>query len=141
VTLQSAFDDTTAPMLLYLVQLGMISGGFFFFLMWLFEPKVIENPGIAVYRHPSSQMVPLPRVSDVPRAIESAELARLAKAEAPATFDNKSKVSRSKTRATVAKKKPRQNPVPPGWYQEPTVAYQSQRGGYRPSTGRYNYWL
>ena len=141
MTLRSAFDDTLAPTLLYLVQLGMISGGFFFFMMWLFEPRVIENSGIAAYRQPSSQMVPLPRVSDLPKAIASAELARLAKAEAPVTSGNKSKVSVSKSRATVARTKPRQKLLPPGWYQEPTVAYQSQRGGYRPSTGRYNYWL
>ena len=62
-------EDLNYPILYYLIKLSLFAGAFFVFLIWLFQPIVIENPGVAAYQPPpGTRLVPLPR------KIDSAEL-------------------------------------------------------------------
>ena len=55
-------EDLNYPMLYYLIKLSLFAGAFFVFLIWLFQPIVIENPGVAAYQPPpGTRLVPLPQ--------------------------------------------------------------------------------
>jgi hypothetical protein len=52
-------DDLNHAILYCLIKLSIVAGLFFTVLIWLFQPIVIENPGIAVY-HSSGYAGPVP---------------------------------------------------------------------------------
>src|SRR5436190_13384076 len=77
-------DDFTYPLLYILIKLSLIAAGFFAFLFWLYQPIIIENPGVAAYQPPpGTRLVPLPRKMDSPELFEitSAESPMVASVE------------------------------------------------------------
>src|SRR5712671_7982128 len=68
-------DDLNYPILYYLIKLLVFAGAFFAFLIWLFQPIIIENPGVAAYHPPPgtrlvplSRNIPAPQVAEIPTA-------------------------------------------------------------------------
>ena len=122
-------EDLNYPMLYYLIKLSLFAGAFFVFLIWLFQPIVIENPGVAAYQPPpGTRLVPLPR------KIDSAELTEILPtrnlAVAPQEANASSEIAAKNRTRHVAKPKPLRRTVPTFWYGERAYAYDRQfRGG------------
>ena len=141
MSFQRSFADPNFPLALCLINLSLFAAAFFAFLGWLYQPNVIENPGIAAYRQPpGTRLVPLPRKMDAPELVEIPEAVRHT---ASLAYDNNSRDTvDQKDRPRVSKPKPRQKIVTPSSYGETAFAYQRQRTGFRElSGGRYNSWF
>jgi len=134
----------------WLINLSLIAGTFFAFLIWLFQPIVLENPGLSAYQPPpATRLVPLLGKMDRTELTEISSARNLAVAP---PHDNWSrdlvamksdarvaKVKKSGTRVT--KIKPLQRIIPPSWYGEHAFAYERQRTDFRASSDRYRSWF
>jgi hypothetical protein len=123
-------DDLNYPILYCLIKLSLFTGAFFAFLIWLFQPTIIENPGVAAYQPPpGTRLVPLPR------KVVSAEIAEILPARnlavAPQSENLSKDLAAKKSSTRVAKPKPLRTIVPPSWYREQAFAYDRQRADFR----------
>src|SRR6267142_2385234 len=123
-------DDWTYPVMYSLIKLWLFAAGFFVFLFWLYQPNVIENPGVAAYQPPpETRLVPLPRKMEAP------EIIQIPSADSPmvASVDNNKPrdpiIKKNSTR--VAKAKSRQKVVPSYWNAERLIANERQRMSFR----------
>ncbi len=134
-------DDWTYPVMYILIKMSLFAAAFFVFLFWLYQPNVIENPGLAAYQSPpATRLVPLPRKMEAP------EIFQIPPADSPvvASVDNNKPkdpfIKKNSTR--VAKAKPRQKAVPSYWYAERRIANERQRMSFREWNGsRSNSWF
>src|SRR5712672_1584368 len=149
-------DHSNSMIMYWLINLSLIAGTFFAFLLWLFQPLVLENPGLSAYQPP-----PATRLVHLPGKMDRTELTEISSARNLAVappHDNSSRqlvvrksdarVAKAKKSGTrVAKIKPLQKIVPPSWYGERTFAYERQRTderqhtGFRASSDRYRSWF
>ena len=122
-----------------LITLSLFAGGFFGFLIWLFQPIIIENPGVAAYHPPpGTRLVPVPRNIAAPQVVEIPTARNLA---AFSPVDNASKdVAVKKSSTRVAKLRPIPKIIPP-WYAERAFAYERPRTDFRGSGGRSRSWF
>jgi len=91
-------DDLNYPIMYCLITLSLFAGGFFGFLIWLFQPVIIENPGVAAYQPPpGTRLVPLPRNMGT---LEVAEIPTARNLAAVSPVDNTSKELAVKKRST-----------------------------------------
>ena len=135
-------DDWTYPVMYSLIKLSLFAAAFFVFLIWLYQPNVIENPGVAAYQPPpGTRLVPLPRKMEAP------EIIQIPSADNPtvASVDNNNRPSDpiiKKNSTRVAKAKSRQKVVPSYWYAERLIANERQRMSFREWNGsRRNSWF
>src|SRR6266478_9507515 len=83
-------DDWTYLVMYTLIKLSLFAAAFFVFLFWLYQPNVIENPGVAAYQPPpATRLVPLPRKMEAP------EIFQIPPADSPvvASVDNNNRPS------------------------------------------------
>ena len=110
MSFKTQVDDWTYPVMYSLIKLSLSAAVFFAFLFWLYQPRVLENFGVAAFQSPpGTRLVPAPRKMDSPEIFEIVSTeARVAMVDGNRSADaiiNKS-VSR------VGKPKPRQKAVP-----------------------------
>ena len=142
-------DDWTYPVMNVLIKLSLFAALFFGFLFWLYQPNVIENPGVAAYEPPpGTRLVPLPRKMDAPEILQislpdNQTFASAADSRTVAPVSNRSSAPViKKNRARVANANPRQKAVPSYWYAERSFAYERQRLSFRGWNGyRRNSWF
>jgi len=133
-------DHKNYLILYCLIKLSFAAAVFFAFLIWLFHPIVLENPGIAAYQPPpGTRLVPLPRKIDALEITEVPPARNLAAAPQQETASGAIPAKKSSTR--VAKLKPVRKIVPPSWYAERAFAYERGRPGYRGSADRHRFWF
>ena len=132
-------DDLNYPIMYCLITLSLFAGGFFGFLIWLFQPVIIENPGVAAYQPPpGTRLVPLPRNMGT---LEVAEIPTARNLAAVSPVDNTSKELAVKKRSTrVAKLRPIHKIIP-RWYAERAFAYERPRTDFRGSGGLDRSWF
>ena len=137
MSFETHVGDLPHLLMYMLIKLSLFAAAFFAFLFWLFQPIVIENPGVAAYQPPpGTRLVPLPRKMDSPEVFEihSAESPMVASVE-----DTKSKDSIIKKNNTrVVKPKQRQKTFPSYWYGERVIANARHRDW---NGSRHNYWF
>src|SRR5882724_6611647 len=128
MTSMTEVDDLNYPIMYYLVKLSLFACTFFAFLIWLFQPIIIENPGVAAYQPPpGTRLVPLPRKIDsaLTEILPTRNLA-----VAPQEANASSEIAAKNRIRHVAKPKPLRRTVPTYWYGERAYAYDRQfRGG------------
>jgi hypothetical protein len=135
-------DDWTYLVMYTLIKLSLFAASFFVFLVWLYQPNVIENPGVGAYQPP-----PGTRLVPVPRKIEAREIIQIPSADnlAVASVDNNNRSSDSiinKNNTHVAKAKPRQKAIPSYLYGERLAANARQHMSFREWIGsRRNSWF
>jgi len=135
MSFKTQVNDWTYPVMYSLIKLSLFAAAFFTFLFWLYQPNVLENPGVAAFQPPpGTRLVPAPRKMDLPEILEiaSAESRMGASVEANRSSD----AIRKKTILRVGKLKPRQKVVP--LYRERVFANDRNRGW---NGSRYNSWF
>ena len=139
MTSMTEVDDLNYPIMYCLVTLSLFAGTFFAFLIWLFQPIIIENPGVAAYQPPpGTRLVPLPRHMGAPEVAEIPTARDLAVVPPDDNTSRGLAVKKSSTR--VAKLRPPQKIVP-RWYAERAFAYERRRTDFRGSGGRDRFWF
>jgi hypothetical protein len=130
-------DDCTFLVMFIMIKLSLFAAGFFVFLFWLYQPNIIENPGVAAYQPPpATRLVSLPRKMEAPEIIPSADSPVFASVDNDRPRD--AIIKKNSTRDTKAK--PRQKAVPFYWYAERRT--ERQRMSFREWNGnRRNYWF
>ena len=110
MSFKTQVDDWTYPVMYSLIKLSLSAAVFFAFLIWLYQPRVLENPGVAAFQPPpATRLVPAPRKMDPPEIFEIASTgARVAVVDGNRSSDAIIKKSISR----VGKPKPRQQAVP-----------------------------
>src|SRR3954470_1897561 len=109
-------DDWTYPAMYMAIKLSLFAAAFFGFVFWLYQPNVIENPGVAAYQPPpGTRLVPLPRM------VEAPEIIQIPSADSPMVASvNNNNVPKEpiikKNSTRVAKLKPPRKIIPPSWY-------------------------
>ena len=132
-------DDLNYPIMYCLVKLSLFAGAFFAFLIWLFQPIIIENPGVAAYQPPpGTRLVPLPRHMGTPEVTEIPTARNLAVVPPDDSTTTDLAVKKSSTR--VAKLRPLRKIVP-RWYAERAFAYERRPTDFRGSGGRDYSWF
>jgi len=141
-------DDWTYPAMYMAIKLSLFAAAFFGFLFWLYQPNVIENPGVAAYQPPpGTRLVPLARKMDAPEIFQIPVPERRTFAAADslrvASVSNKpTDAVIKKNRARVANAKPRQKAVLSYGYAQRSFAYETQRQSFREWHGnRRNSWF
>jgi hypothetical protein len=132
-------DDLNYPVMYCLVMLSLFVGTFFAFLIWLFQPIIIENPGVAAYHPPpGTRLVPLPRNIPAPQVAEIPTTRNLA--VIPPVDNTSRDLSEKKSSTRVAKLRPLRKIIP-RWYAERAFAYERPRTDFRGSGGRDRFWF
>jgi hypothetical protein len=132
-------DDLNYPILYCLVKLSLFAGAFFAFLIWLFQPIIIENPGVAAYQPPpGTRLVPLPRHMGVPEVAEIPTARDLAVVPPDDNASRDFAVKKNSPRA--AKLRPLRKIVP-RWYAERAFAYERRRTDFGGIGGRDRSWF
>jgi len=136
--LMSDGDDLNYPIMYYLIMLSLFVSTFFSFLIWLFQPIVIENPGVAAYHAPpGTRLVPVRRDLAASQVAEIPAARNLAIAlPVDATSQE---LAAKKSTARVAKQRPLHKIVP-RWYAERAFAYERRRTDFG-SGGRDRFWF
>src|SRR5262245_18783697 len=118
-----------------LIKLALFASAFFAFLIWLYRPIVLENPGVAAYQPPpATRLVPLPRKMDAPELVETPSADRPVLASVADNGSRNPVIQKTRTRAA----KPKQS-YP---YRERAIANERYRAGFREwSSSRYNSWF
>ena len=134
-------DDLNYPILYYLIKLllFLFAGAFFAFLIWLFQPIIIENPGVAAYHPPpGTRLVPVPRNIGTPEVAEIPTARNLAVVPPDDITSRDLAIKKSSTRVT--KLRPLHKIIP-RWYAERAFAYERRRTDFRESGGRDRSWF
>jgi hypothetical protein len=136
MSFETQVDDWTYPVMYSLIKLSLSAAVFFAFLIWLYQPRVLENPGVAAFQPPpATRLVPAPRKMDPPEIFEIASTgARVAVVDGNRSSDAIIKKSISR----VGKHKPRQKAVPLYRDRERVFANDRYRGW---NGSRYNFWF
>ena len=142
-------DDWSYLVLYMLIKLSLFAAAFFGFLFWLYQPNVIENPGVAAYEPP-----PGTRLVSLARKMEAPEISQIPLPDSrtfASVADSRTVVSVSerptdpvikKNRTRVANARPRQKVVPSYGYAERSFAYAKQRPSFREWNGnRRSSWF
>ena len=139
MTSMTEVDDLNYPIMYYLVKLSLFACTFFAFLIWLFQPIIIENPGVAAYQPPpGTRLVPLPRHMGAPEVAEIPTARNLA--VVPPGDNTSRELAVKKNSPRVAKLRPIRKIVP-RWYAERAFAYERRRTDFRESGGRERSWF
>jgi len=129
MSFEAQVDDWAYPVMYSLIKLSLFTAAFFAFLFWLYQPTVLENPGIAAFQPlPGTRLVPAPRKMDAP------EIAEIASTEAQlvASIDDarSSDANYKKSISRVGKPKPWRKAVAIFRNREPVFANDRHREWY-----------